>query len=286
MRLFHLGLMAISGAAIFAVASESTAQTPSPVPTVAATLSYADMADLALAAPIVVQVRVTSAALLKREEAAAVPADEARFYVEAEVVTLIRGATGLPGEVSYLADLPRTAGGRPPKLRKKSEFLLFASPVAGKPGELRLIAPDAQIPFEAAEADQVRTILREAMQPDAPPRIVGIGKAFNVPGSLPGEGETQIFLLAADGRPVSLSVLRRPGETPRWAIALTEIVDEAAAPPAPNSLLWYRLACTLPRALPRESVSDADPAAASATEADYRFVLDRLGPCARTRNHS
>ncbi len=71
---------------------------------------------------------------------------------------------------------------------------------------------------------------------DAPPRITGIGRAFHVPGSLPGESETQIFLQTADDRPISLTVLRRPGEQPRWSVALTEIVDEAAAPPAPRHL--------------------------------------------------
>ena len=64
----------------------------------------------------------------------------------------------------------------------------------------------------------------------AAPRLVGIGKAFHSPGSLPGESETQLFLLATDNRPVSISVLRRPGQAPRWAVALGEIVDEAAAP--------------------------------------------------------
>ena len=68
-----------------------------------------------------------------------------------------------------------------------------------------------------------------------------IGNAFHVAGSLPGEGETQMFLTTADARPVSLSILRRPGEQPRWAVALAEIVDEAAGPPQRDTFLWYRL---------------------------------------------
>jgi hypothetical protein len=145
------------------------------------------------------------------------------------------------------------------------------------------VAPDAQLPFTPERAERIRAVLREAAAADAPPRITGIGKAFHVPGSLPGESETQIFLQTANGRPVSLSVLRRPGETPRWAVALSEMVDDAAAPPQPESLLWYRLACGLPRALPPQSLADAEPEAAAAIQADYRLVLDRLGPCARSR---
>ncbi|KAA5569740.1 hypothetical protein F3G50_31575, partial [Pseudomonas aeruginosa] len=81
-------------------------------------------------------------------------------------------------------------------------------------------------------SQRIRQIARDLVAPDAPPVITGVGNAFHVPGALPGEGETQVFLTTANGAPVSLSILRRPGEQPRWAVALSEIVDEAAAPPA------------------------------------------------------
>jgi hypothetical protein len=113
--------------------------------------------------------------------------------------------------------------------------------------------------------------------------VTAIGKAFHVPGSLAGESETQIFLQTAEARPVSLTILRRPGEEPQWAVALGDIVDDAAAAPKPETLLWYRLACGLPRTLPRQSYADAEGRAGAAIQADYRFVLDRLGPCTRSR---
>ncbi|MEA3036270.1 MAG: hypothetical protein QOH04_2035 [Sphingomonadales bacterium] len=246
-------------------------------------LTYADAADLALAAPVAAQVRIAGAAALKDEQAAGFPAGLARFYVEADLVSLIRAPQPLPARVAYLVDLPRDARGKAPKLRKGADFLILAAPVPGRPGELRLVAPDAQIPFTPAEAERLRGIVREAAAPAAPPRITGIGKAFHVPGAIPGESETQIFLQTAGGRPVSLSILRRPGQTPQWAVALSEIVDEAAAPPAPGTLLWYRLACTLPPRLPAQSLGEADADGAAAIEADYRLVLDRLEPCVRSR---
>lgn len=249
----------------------------------AAALTYADLADLSVAAPVVAHVRLIRSIPLKEAEAGAIRPGHSRHYVEAETVALIRGAGGLPARVSYLADLPLGPKGKPAKLAKKSEYVVLAAAVPGRPGELRLIAPDAQLPFTAERADHIRSILREAIGNDAPPRITGIGKAFHVRGSLPGESETQIFLQTAEERPVSLSVLRRPGETPRWAVALSEIVDDSAAPPATNTLLWYRLACTLPRALPRHSYADADAGEAQAIQADYGLVLERLGPCARSR---
>jgi hypothetical protein len=244
---------------------------------------YADTADLTLAAPVAAHVRIAQAIALKKEQAAGVRPGFFRFYVEAEIVSLIRAPQPLPARIDYVVDLPAGPAGKPPRFAKASEFLIFAAPVAGQAGALRLIAPDAQLPYGAAEADRVRAILREANAGAPPPRIAGIGRAFHVRGSLPGESETQIFLQTADGRPVSLSVLRRPGETPRWSVALSEIVDEAAAPPARDTLLWYRLACTLPPSLPQQSLAEGGGEDEAAIRADYRLVLDSLGPCGRKR---
>lgn len=253
---------------------------------VATPLTYADLTDLAFAAPVAAHVRLARAIRLKKEKAVDVMPGKSRFYVEADVVSALRAPGGVPARVSYLVDLPNDAKGRPAKLEKKSEYLIWASAVGGRPGELRLAASDAQLPWSAAQGDRVRHILAEANAAGAPPKITGIGRAFNVPGSLPGESETQIFLQTADERPVSLSILRRPGEQPRWSVALAEIVDDAAAAPARDTLLWYRLACTLPRLLPRQSFADATPEQMTAIQADYRLVLDQLGTCTRNRSRS
>jgi hypothetical protein len=245
------------------------------------TYSYADLADLALPAPIVAGVEVRRAKRLKGADAASVKPGNARFYIEADVKALIRGAQGLPARVSYLADVPLDSANRPPKLRK-ARMLLLASPVAGKPGELRLIAPGAQLSWTGENEARLRSILTEALRPGAPPRLTGVGNAFHVPGSLPDESETQIFLQTADNRPISLSILRRPGEQPHWAVAVGDMVDDSAAPPARDTLLWYRLACFLPDTLPAESVQNMDAEAAAATRADFELVRSGLGPCGRS----
>ncbi|HEV2746982.1 MAG TPA: hypothetical protein VGW34_06750 [Allosphingosinicella sp.] len=276
MRLFKF----ITGAAIIAAAAAPAESQP---PSAGAALTYADLADLALTAPVAAHVELRKAVPLKREAAAGVRPGETRFYVEADLISLIKGPGGLPARVSYLVDLPNPPGRRPPRLRGESQHIVLAATVAGRPGELRLAAPDAQLPFDPATAGRLRDILGEASRADAPPPITGIGRAFHVPGALPGESETQIFLQTADGRPVSLSVLRRPGETPLWAVALSEIVDDAAAEPRPETLLWYRLACSLPAALPAASLAAAEPGQSEAIRMDYRLVKARLGPCLRNR---
>lgn len=259
------------------------AQQPDPRPPgQVASPAYADLADLVLAAPVVAVATVRSTTRLKGTDAAGAAPGTQRLYIEADVQQLIRGADGLPPRIGYLLDAPLDARGRPPSL-KKARVLLFARSLPDAPGQVQLVAPDAQLPWGVDAEARVRKITQAALAADAPPRLTGVGRAFHVPGALPGEGETQVFLQTADNRPVSLSVLRRPGERPHWAVALSEIVDEAAGPPARDTLLWYRLACFLPRALPPRATGEAAPADAESARADYAFVLAELGPCTRKR---
>ena len=243
---------------------------------------YADLADLVIAAPVIADATIRSAVRLKGADAVGVTPGSTRFYVEADLVALVRGTGGMPPRIGYLLDVAPDATGRLPKL-KKLRVLLFARPVAGMPGQIQLVAPDAQIAWTPADDQRIRGIAQGIVATDAPPVITGIGNAFHVPGALPGEGETQVFLTTANGAPVSLTVLRRPGEQPRYAVALSEIVDEAAAPPARDTLLWYRLACALPATLPERSTASLDSANAAIAREDYAFVIQQLGACGRTR---
>jgi len=238
---------------------------------------YVEMADMALTAKTVLSATIVSAKLLKGESAVGVAADKARYYVEAQVTGLIAGQGPTPATVRYLVDIPVEI--RKPKL-KGVEVLLLARP-SERPGEIVLIGPRAQVPRTPENEKRLRAILTDSVARDAPPAITGIGRAFHVAGSLPGEGETQIFVRTADHRPISLSILRRPGEQPRWAVALSELVDASAQPPKPDSYLWYRLACGLPRSLPPESLDGAAQGDADQAKADYGLVLDALGPCKR-----
>jgi len=245
------------------------------------TFSYADLADSASFAPIVAVATVDKAKRLKNELAAGLPEGRARFLVTAKVSALLRGAGGLPARIEYLLDTPLDTNGRPPKLGKR-KVVLAGVPVPGKPANIQLVSPRAQIDWTPEVEARVRAIVTEAVAPDAPPRIIGVGNAFHVRGSLPGESETQIFLKTAGNQPVSLNVLRRPGEQPQWAVALGEMIDDAAKAPQRETLLWYRLACFLPPALPSASVADLGTDDAAAANADYRYVVQALGPCDRT----
>ncbi|RDE07435.1 hypothetical protein DVW87_02330 [Sphingomonas aracearum] len=232
---------------------------------------------MVLAAPLIVDATVRSAQVLKGADAAGVQPGTARFYVEADVTALVRGASGVPPRVAYVVDLPLDARGRPPRLKKR-RVLLFARATAN-PAQVQLVGTGAQRDWTPGLDALARGIATETVAAGAPPEVTGIGNAFHVPGALPGEGETQIFLKTRDGRPISLSVLRRSGEQPRWAAAFSEVVDESATPPARDTLAWYRLACALPRELPDASLATAEPGDAAQAREDYRFVLQQLGDC-------
>lgn len=241
---------------------------------------YADVADLVLRSPIVLDSVIRSAVKLDGPQAVGTPPGLVRLYVEADVVALIRGKETVPARISWLYDVAPDARGRLPKLNKR-RVLVFARPIAGHATQVQLTGADSQRDWSPAADALTRRVITETIAADAPPRITGIANAFHVAGTLPGAGETQIFLQTETRRPVSLNVIRAPGEAPRWAVALSEIVDEAAAPPPRDTLLWYRLACGLPRALPDSATQALEPADQRAASADYQFILSALGPCTR-----
>lgn len=241
---------------------------------------YVRIADLAQRAPVVARVKVKSSIPLKPERAPGLAPGQARLYVEAEVLNLIRGSSGISESIRYLVDVPLQRNGKAPKL-KKQEFLVFATQQGVRPGEIQLVGPGAHMAWTPEADDLARTILSAMLAADAPPVVTGVREALYVPGTLRGEGETQIFLKTQNGDPVSLSVLRRPGLQPQWAVSLTEIVDSAASKPRRGTLLWYRLACSLPDKLPRAAMLNSDEDSIAAAGRDYDFVLSELGGCPR-----
>ncbi|PXW69509.1 hypothetical protein C7451_11628 [Blastomonas natatoria] len=238
---------------------------------------YVALARLTDIAPQVMRVQIRKTTVVDPERAPDVAPGMARLFVEAQVLNLIRGKQGVSESIRYLVDVPRNAKGNVPKL-KKQQFLLFARP-GTRAGEIQLVSKDAQIAWSPEIEQQARTIITELVSPSAPPSIRGIREALHVRGNLQGEGETQVFLATSTGDPVSITVLRRPGLAPRWAVSLTEIVDEAAAPPRRNTLLWYRLACFLPREIPARALVSDTPADNDLARRDYNYVREQLGPC-------
>jgi hypothetical protein len=259
---------------------QTEARAAKTAPVAASPYSYADIADLAAPATTVAVARIKRISAVRPDLATNSQAGTKRYYVEADVQSLIRGQAALARRIGFVIDLPDERNA--PKAIKGKTFILFGR-TGGKPDQMQLVSSNALLPLTTATEAKVKSITAELLKADAPPAIPGIGEAFHVKGTVAGEGETQIFLLTDGGQPVSLSIVRRPDMAPRFGVALGEVVDEAAAIPPSDTLLWYRLACVLPGALPDSAVTKLEAADADAARTDYRAFMDQLGSCPRTR---
>jgi hypothetical protein len=244
--------------------------------------AYADIADLVTIAPMIVDVQITKVSTLLPEQSVGVPAHLQRALVDGTVLALIRGTGGVTAQVRFLLDIPKDSKGKIAKLKKKRLYLL-ASQVAGRPGEIRLVRPNALIEYSPDNEAMVRAITKEAVLLDAPQRVTGIASAFYTPGTVIGEGETQIFLTTEKNQPLALSIRSHPGVAKTWAVSTSEVIDETGTAPSRFTLLWYRLACGLPKVLSPEQVESGDGENAANAQADYNFVMTALGPCGRKR---
>jgi len=259
-----------ASAALLAAPAHAAADRPG----VAHASAYADLADLALAAPVVLAARVRATIRVPRKSAPGLADGARRYLIRADVARAIVAPGPVPSRIEYLWDV---ASETRPDIDDR-DVLLFLKPVAGRSDQFSLVKPQAQIAADAGLEARVRTILKEAHAAPAH-KAVTVTRAFTVPGSVPGEAETQIFLASDASLPTSLVIVSRPGEAKRWTSASGDTIDTDAPPPARDTLAWYTLACGLPRALPPAAVADLDAAARAMAAADYAFVLAQLGPC-------
>jgi hypothetical protein len=244
--------------------------------------SYADIADLVVIAPLIVDMTVRNVQKLSAEQSVGIPTSLERVLVEADVMALIRGEGGITPRIRFLLDVPKNAKGKIPKLQKQRMYL-FGRQVTGRPGEVQLARPNALALYSTTNDALVRAITKEAVQANAPRRITSVSGAFHSAGTVLGEGETQIFLKTDNDQPLSLTILSRPSQQKKWAVSTAEIIDASATAPQRFTLLWYRLACDLPRSLLSDRVEGASNADITRAQADYKFVIESLGPCGRKR---
>ena len=252
------------------------------VPVTRSVEGFSDLADLTLGAPIILRAMVAKADRLGPKDAPDLPPGRVRLLVQATVQAAILAPSAVAPTIRYLWELPADARGKPPKL-KGATILLFARPVPGREDQIVPTGPNSQISATPTAEANVRRIIAENRDPMVRDlRITGVTSAFHVAGSIAGEAETQIFLGTANQRPVSLVVLSRPGQSQSFSFASGDVIDDAATPISVNSMLWYRLACALPATLPAGAAREMVEGDRVAAAADYRFVIQSLGPCGRS----
>ena len=260
--------------------AQSRGRAPAPELSAEQAPTYADLADLALAGPLVAVVEVDDQRIVPLERAPGLTPGNTRLYLETVTQRLLAGPSAIGSTLTFLVDQPLDAGGDPPQLKRRG-FIVFGDAGAGRPGEMQLVSSKAMLPAGPIIEARVREVLTQIAARDALPAITGVRDVISVPGNLAGESETQLFVSTASGTPVSLSVIRRPRMAPTWGISLGEIVNQDARPPQPGTIAWYRFACFLPRELPEAAFLQADRESQDRARADYAFVLRELGPCER-----
>lgn len=239
---------------------------------------WTDWADLALASPVVLSVVTSDIDRLSKRDAPDVPPGQVRAIVRADLTAAIRAPGVLPAEAAWRWQGPADARGRAP-IPKGARYLLFAEPLTGGGDPavqpLKLTGSAAMQPWTAEGEAIVREVLTEALGGKARAMLVtGVRDGFRTEGDVPGTSESQFFLEASDGLPLTLVVERAPGSEPRVLATGGELVDRAQ-PVRPRTLLWRGLACGMPGVLPASLAGNAG------LEADYALARERIGPCGR-----
>lgn len=240
--------------------------------------SWTDWADLALASPVVLRVEVGRVDRLSRREAPDLPAGDVRAIVRAGLKAAIRAPGVLPAEAAWHWQGPADPRGRVP-IRRGAPLLVFAQALGGGGDPavqpLKLVEPGGQQPWSAEGEAIVRDVLTQALSPMARVMLAtGVKDAFRSEGDVAGASESQFFLEATDGRPLTLLVTRKPGAKPVVRVATGDLVDRAQ-PVGPRNLLWRGLACGMPASLPAPFA--ANPGLAE----DYAFARADIGACGR-----
>ncbi len=251
-------------------------------PTDADVVSLAKRADMVVRAQVAGVTRVSTASQR-------IPAPgHAHYYVEATTGALLFGAAPIGGSLRYLVDLPQDGPangvmtGMGPAELPGRDVILFASPVPGRPEDLKLIAPTAQILWTPDEEVRLRAVLRSRVARNAPSNVTRVREMLYVPGNLAGQGRTQIFLDTEGGRSASITVRHEPGQAPAWGVSFSAVVATAGRPPARGTLEWYSLACFLPPAPAERANISATYEGKMQALTDYRMVIAALGSCPRT----
>lgn len=274
--------MTIARLALLAAALACAAPSPAAQPGQARIVEgFADLAGLTLLSPVVLRATIVDADKLGRKAAPGVPPGRVRMLVEAKIDSVFLAPDAVPARIRYLWEGPLDARGKAPKL-KGAPVLLFLRP-SGRAGAYQLAHAEGQVAATPAAVAAVRRAAEQSRSAELRGlRVTGVGNAFHVRGSVPGESESQIFVETADGRPFSIVVLSRPGEGRTYSVSTGDMIDDSAKPVQRDTLLWYELACRLPKSLPSTAAGQLSEEDRRAVEDDYLYMLGALGSCERT----
>lgn len=242
--------------------------------------SFDDIMSITIDSKLVVDLTVKKIRKLSPEQTIGVASNKKRILIIADVQSLIRGETGINSEIKFLFDAPIDARGKIPKL-KKQRFLAFGQNVPNRPDFIKLSYVDSMLPYDPSTDLAVRSAITQVIAPSAAQKITGISSAFHSPGTIIGEGETQIFLNTQFRQPMAISVVSRGSGHKNWSVSTSEVIDINAVQPQRRSLIGHRLACSLPSNIQSNIIESGNTENIRKTMADYEYVKNAIGPCVR-----
>ncbi len=242
--------------------------------------TYVDTVELAKKSGLVILARVMKMEPVDTATSGSLLPAHRRYYAEASTRALLYGKSGIGGSLRYLVDLPATGEQSAAELRGKDVFL-FASPVPGHPRQIKLVEPTAQQLWSPERESRIRSVLRALVSAKTSAPVTRVRELAFVQGNLAGQGLTQIFLDTKKG-PATIAVRHQPGRAESWGVSFSAVAAGASMPPGKETLEWYNLACFLPPSPPQSAYVSGSFAAKQQAYADYRMVIEALGPCDRS----
>jgi hypothetical protein len=275
MRALSLCLYRLSMASAILFATGAAA--PVPAPPLPARQSYAEMARLYLASPIIVRAQVRNESKLSKAEAALlapVPAGQARQWLTVDLQSALKAPDMMPARVRFLWQGELAANGKPPKLKKQS-MLLFLRQVetAGDNPSFGLTEIGAALPWTDGDEAHLRSVALEYGL-----SVKGMRQVFVTLSDGDTSARFVHFLFETRNGAPLVAIVEEQGQ--QWQMRTTTTdLDQDAQAVKPETLLWYHLACGLDLQAPDAVRRLPDRDERAFAERAWQAMHNLLGPC-------
>jgi hypothetical protein len=278
------GFTPLIGAAL-ALALVPAQRAPAAQPAAAAVAapapSYASLARLTLAAPVIVRAQVRKPGLFSRPQVTQLPNGRLRVVMEADLQSVIQAPLAIRTPIQFVWEGQGDAKGRAPDLSRQT-FLMFLNRPATAAEPFTLVRASGLAPWSEPAEATVRRIIGEALQSPsiAKLQLSGVREIMALDADPPYAASYQLLLDGRSGEAVALQLDQHPqAQRDRVQVSFDDTMVAAQAVQR-DTLLWYAIACTLPRqSADRIAAAAAVPDQAGAAASAYARLVNALGTC-------
>ncbi len=254
----------------------------SPLVAQSAVTPYPVAARLYLGSHVVARGLIKSQTKLSKSENAtlpALPANQGRALLEAELQSVFKAPDALPAKLKFLWQGPLDAKAKPPNFKKQTLLLFLTQVTANGATGYGLTDINSVRPWGQAEDEQLRVIAAAAQDPaQRGLAIKGVRTAFvTVPEDTNSDAYVHILFATLNNAPLAAILEKQQG---KWVLrtTLTDL-DQDAVGIQRQSLLWYHMACGLPTEPPATVIQQPSDAESALAREAWSGMLEQLGPC-------